>query len=189
MMNPQNFNIDDVTSEFKFSDRLASENLWSKEYALRCIEEYKKFMTLAATHVVTPSVQVDEVWHLHMIYTRSYKEFCELLGVFIHHGPTKGGEQENTKYINQYERTLELYKEHFGDYPTDIWPSSEIRFSPQQYVRVDLMKHYVVPVGDTISLFKLLLKTIKTKYENIFNRRWYNNTNNIDPRRNFWRGV
>jgi hypothetical protein len=30
-----------------------------------------------STHIVTPSEQVDQVWHLHLTYTRSYwDEFC-----------------------------------------------------------------------------------------------------------------
>ncbi len=156
-----NFKLDDEAADLKFSDRLASENLWNKDYALRCIEEYKSFMLLASKHVVTPSVQVDEVWHLHMIYTRSYQAFSEVLGRFIHHGPTKGGYEEESRYLDQYKQTLALYKKTFGDYPEDIWPSPKVRFSPQQYVRVDLLKHYVVPVGDVKALFKLLLKSIK----------------------------
>lgn len=167
------YQIDDPTSEFKFSDRLARENMWSKQYALRCIEEYKKFMYLASIHTkVTPSVQVDEVWHLHMLYTRDYRDFCQNLGKFIEHGPTKGGKQEDDRYLEQYNKTLELYKVYLGDYPEDIWPSAEVRFGPQDFVRVDLVKHYVVPVGDSKMLFKLLLKNIKYDLVHSIRRTW-----------------
>ena len=46
------------------------------------IEEYKKFMYLAATsnQMVSPSEIVDIVWHQHLIFTQSYKEFCDILG-------------------------------------------------------------------------------------------------------------
>lgn len=158
-MSVLDFEIDDPLAEFKFSDRLANENMWDKKYTKRCIEEYKKFMFLAEYYkCVTPSVAVDEVWHLHLIYTRSYQEMCEIIGRFIHHGPTKGGEKEDDRYIAQYNNTLSLYRFHFGEPPCDIWPSSEERFSPQRYVRVDLLKHYIVPVGDKKTLLKLLLK-------------------------------
>jgi hypothetical protein len=41
-------------------------NGWSRPFALRAIEEYRKFVFLAlvADHQVTPSDQVDQVWHL-----------------------------------------------------------------------------------------------------------------------------
>ncbi len=158
-MTIQQFKIDDKTSQFKFSDRLASENLWTIEYAKRCMEEYLKFIFLVSQYKqMTPSIQVDEVWHLHMIYTRSYRELCELVGRFLDHGPTKGGEKEDVRYFEQYTNTLSLYRKHFGEYPTDIWPSPEERFSPQQFVKVDIMKHYIIPVGDKKSLIKLLFK-------------------------------
>lgn len=40
------FQIDDSDSRFMFSDRLAPENGWTKTYALRVVEEYKKFLFL-----------------------------------------------------------------------------------------------------------------------------------------------
>lgn len=155
-----NFQIDDPTSEFKFSDRLASENLWTKEYALECIEEYKRFMFLAALgNKVTPSVQVDEAWHLHILYTQSYRELCNIIGRFIDHGPTKGGKAEDDKYMEQYVSTLNLYSKEFERMPPrHIWPLTPERFAPQRYIRVDLLKHYIVPVGDKKALLKLLLK-------------------------------
>ena len=75
----QTFELDDPESTFPFSNRLARENGWTLEYTLRTIEEYKKFMFLICVggHPLTPSDQVDQVWHLHLLYTHSYwKEFC-----------------------------------------------------------------------------------------------------------------
>ena len=68
------FEIDDPNSDYTFSMRLARENRWNISYALDVIEEYKRFIFLACTagHPVTPSDQVDQVWHLHLIYTKSY---------------------------------------------------------------------------------------------------------------------
>ena len=40
----KNFEIDDMGSSFTFTDRLVRENSWSMEYALRTIQEYKKFI-------------------------------------------------------------------------------------------------------------------------------------------------
>src|SRR6185436_1938663 len=73
------FQIDEPGVELTFAQRLARENGWSVAYAERVISEYKKFLFLAVTagHVVFPSEHVDQVWHMHLTYTRSYwNELC-----------------------------------------------------------------------------------------------------------------
>jgi hypothetical protein len=97
----EEFQLDDFDSTFTFTDRLCRENGWKYEYAVRVINEYKKFIFLIciSDHPLTPSDQVDQVWHLHLLYTRSYwTDFCKnTLGREIHHGPTKGGKNEKEK--------------------------------------------------------------------------------------------
>lgn len=142
------FEIDDEESSFTFTDRLARENDWTIEYSLRAVHEYKKFMFLIclAEHPLTPSDEVDQVWHLHLIYTRSYwEDFCgKTLGKIIHHGPTKGGTEERTKFIDWYEKTLEFYKEVFKlEPPKDIWPKSKDRFGEVVFTRVNRHKNWV----------------------------------------------
>src|SRR5215211_2083069 len=104
------FDIDGEERSLSFAGRLARENDWSRSYAERVVEEYKRFVFLALTagHPVTPSDQVDQAWHLHLTYTRSYWErMCgELLGRPLHHGPTRGGAAEAKRFDEQYERTL-----------------------------------------------------------------------------------
>ena len=58
----------------RFESRLARENGWDLGKARRAVEEYKKFLFLGVTaeHTVTPSEEVDQVWHLHLVYTHSY---------------------------------------------------------------------------------------------------------------------
>ena len=120
----QKFQIDKSSSSFKFSDRLAAENMWTKEYALRVIEEYKAFMYLCSIGKNrTPSVAVDQCWHLHLLYTENYwDKFMPILGRNIHHGPTEGGVIEESRYMSQYSETLKAYKDVFERTPPiDIW--------------------------------------------------------------------
>jgi hypothetical protein len=80
----QAFALDRPDSQLSFSQRLAKDNGWSLGYTQRAIEEYKKFIFLAvaAGHPVTPSDQIDQVWHLHLTYTRLYwQEFVSVQGV------------------------------------------------------------------------------------------------------------
>ena len=144
------FSFDDGEAAFPFAARLARENGWSRDFAERVIVEYRRFvfLALAAGHPVTPSDQVDQVWHLHLLYTRSYwHRFCgQTLGGRLDHGPTKGGRQESVKFENWYERTLDSYRKIFGDPPPDIWPPSEIRFGDDlHYVRVNRKRNCIIP--------------------------------------------
>ena len=89
-------------------------------FALDVIEEYKKFLYLMAVsdHPVTPSIEVDQVWHLHLIYTCQYwNDFAKHMPFEPHHGPTKGGSQESEKFTEWYSKTLESYKNVFGMNP------------------------------------------------------------------------
>jgi hypothetical protein len=145
----KSFELDDPEIDFNFTDRLARENGWTVEYAIRAIVEYKKFIFLLtiSNHPLTPSDQVDQVWHLHLLYTQSYWiDFCEnTIHQKIHHGPTKGGETEKNKYTDWYEKTKELYLATFNaETPKDIWPSSEIRFSEIEFVRVNTKRNWII---------------------------------------------
>lgn len=145
----QAFELDDPDAPLTFSARLARENGWTLEFALRAIAEYKRFMYLLCVvdHPCTPSDEVDQVWHLHLIYTRSYwKEFCpHVLGREIHHGPTLGGAKEQDKFTDWYGRTKRSYVERFGlEPPVDLWPASEVRFARINFQRVDVGEHWVV---------------------------------------------
>ena len=71
-----NFKLDNPQAIYSFSDKLAWEYQWTKIYTYRVIKEYKKFIFLAmiAKHIVSPSTDVDRVWHLHLLYTHSYQK-------------------------------------------------------------------------------------------------------------------
>ncbi|MEN3942638.1 TIGR04222 domain-containing membrane protein [Prosthecobacter sp. SYSU 5D2] len=133
-----------------FATRLARENGWSHAFAARVIIEYRRFLLLTqrAGHPVTPSEEVDQAWHLHMVYTRSYWEtLCrDILGRPLHHEPTAGGPDEGAKFHRQYERTLESYARLFGQSaPADIWPPAEKRFQPMTSRWVDVSRHWLLP--------------------------------------------
>lgn len=147
----QAFDLDDPASPLPFTRRLARENRWTLGHARRVVEEYKRFAMLAvvAGHPVTPSDAVDQAWHLHLVYTRSYwDEFCgEVLRTPLHHGPTRGGASESAKYHDWYARTLESYARVFGEPPpADIWPPADVRFGHDlRFVRVNEASHWIIP--------------------------------------------
>ncbi len=146
----QDFTFDHPDAQFSFSQRLAREQNWSPLYTQRVLAEYKKFAFLAVVtdHPVTPSGQVDQAWHLHLTYTRSYwQEFCpEVLGQPLHHEPTKGGQKEQQKFFTYYQQTLKSYQQFFGHQPpTDIWPSVADRFQPLHQQWLSRAQNWVIP--------------------------------------------
>jgi hypothetical protein len=128
------FPLDDEDVSLPFFHRLARDHVWRFIYAKLVVEEYRRFLFLAATEatMVTPSQDVDEAWHLHLAYTRSYWDgLCAtVVGRPLHHDPA-GGAEDQDEFVAAYERTLERYADVFGERPPgDIWPPSAERFAP-----------------------------------------------------------
>src|SRR5215470_14198652 len=124
----EEFPIDDPGDEFPFSARLARENGWLAATAAAAIEEYRKFIYLLCVtdSPLTPSETVDQVWHLHLVYTRSYwTVFCGgVLGRPLHHEPTRGSDAQAALFKDQYAQTLARYESEFGVAPpAEFWPA------------------------------------------------------------------
>jgi hypothetical protein len=64
----------------------------------------------------------------------------------IHHGPTKGGVDEQVKFHELYERTKASYQLLFAETPpSDIWPASKRRFGEDiDCVRVNTRQHWII---------------------------------------------
>jgi uncharacterized protein (TIGR04222 family) len=131
----QAFRLSDPTSDVSFESKLAQENHWTCGYAELVTQEYRKFLFLTQVcgHMVCPSDDVDQAWHLHLTQTVSYKRICdEIFGVFLHHHASRGGEEEFKKHQSMYLSTLEGYRQQFQQEPdTTIWPSVDARFMSQ----------------------------------------------------------
>ncbi len=142
------FIIHKAGAELAFVDRLAADNGWSRDHAQQVEREYLRFLFLSqrVSHAVTPSDAVDQAWHLHLCYTRSYwEELCgKILDRPLHHGPTKGGKSEADSYRSQYQKTLASYVETFGEKPPkEIWPPEVQRFGAD-FVRLDRNNVFVI---------------------------------------------
>ena len=143
--------VDGKPPALPFERRLARENGWTIAYATRIVEEYKRFIYLAlfGGHPVCPSDEVDQCWHMHMTFTRSYWDrLCkQVLGIPIHHDPSRGGKSEDIKHDDMYAKTKLAYERVFGAKPPeDIWPSSQRRFDrSKRFRRVDASAMYMIP--------------------------------------------
>ncbi|MBV8500148.1 MAG: TIGR04222 domain-containing membrane protein [Paucibacter sp.] len=129
------------------------------------IEEYRRFCLLAisGTQLAVPSDAVDQVWHLHLTFTRDYwQRFCpEVLGRDLHHEP--GDAASSALMRERYAQTLACYAETFGPPPEAWWPSTRERFAARRR-SVDLRRHWLLPrlrltlwIGGTAALAAFIL--------------------------------
>jgi hypothetical protein len=86
---------------------------WSADKVKKIEEKYKNFLRLIATGMTAvPTLDVDELWHLHILDTKAYAADCKrCFGKFIHHMPYMGTGDLN----NSWEQTNSAYKELFGE--------------------------------------------------------------------------
>ncbi len=85
---------------------------WSEKQTEKAVEEYRKFLMLCIIYPeksIVPTVEADEVWHMHILDTVKYHEDCNsIFGKYIHHIPAY---QE--VFENEYSETQILYAEAF----------------------------------------------------------------------------
>ncbi len=142
--------LDALDDGLPFSRKLAREQGWTAEFTARAIAEYRRFVFLAMTagHEVVPSEVVDQVWHLHLLYTEDYwGEFCpKVLGRPLHHGPGRGRRGETERFRELYAETLASYQHRFGPIDEQAWEPGRERFADGgRWRRVDLGRHFVLP--------------------------------------------
>jgi hypothetical protein len=126
---------------------LVNQKYCTGEYTDLYLQEYSRFMTLLyfTNTSLTPSEEVDQVWHIHQSLSFEYEKFCiGVYGKIINHSPTTGGHLEDQKYKAYYFYTIEFYSFIFRETPViALWPPTELRFSPGYYQ------------GNWISLYRL----------------------------------
>lgn len=115
-----------------FASKLALKQGWSRKFALRAIDEYRKFIYLGNVgHMnVTPSRVIDQVWHQHILFSRAYRAFCgDILGRDFDHNPELVPMAEQSDiFAQQYLATLDAYRTEFNMMPpADIWSVPKFR--------------------------------------------------------------
>jgi uncharacterized protein (TIGR04222 family) len=165
----QQFPLDDPNAAITFSRKLSAKQNWSTDFTERVVEEYRKFLFLCciSPNGASPSQAVDEAWHLHLTYTRSYwTDLCKnTLNKDIHHHPSRGGDEEDHKHRDWYAETLILYEAVFGSPPpADIWPPPQDELSipePAWHIRNEVIALVVtlltLPLLISASLYEQLI--------------------------------
>ncbi|MGA3006129.1 MAG: hypothetical protein ABSE20_30925 [Acetobacteraceae bacterium] len=86
---------------------------------------------------MTPSEEVDEIWHQHLTYTRDYRDvWCgSVPGAPLHHDPTAGGPTQDRYFRARYAATLAAHERFFGPPAELYWPATHIRFAARPRFR------------------------------------------------------
>jgi hypothetical protein len=72
-------------------DRMIIKHGWSEEETDKAIEAYRKFLYLTQVfeESLAPTLEIDEVWHEHILHTNKYAIDCQkTFGKFLDHFPT-----------------------------------------------------------------------------------------------------
>jgi hypothetical protein len=92
------------------------------EQGVDLLRDASNFLWLAShsENVSVPSPIVDEAWHVFVLFTKEYIQFCNTYcGGYVHHAPHVGPEIRMTEeYVKP---TIDLMYELFEDVPSKNW--------------------------------------------------------------------
>jgi hypothetical protein len=74
----------------QIENRLLHKHGWCTERIVEAIAGYRQFLyfTQMFSEPISPTADIDSVWHEHLLHTRKYMADCqELFGDFLHHTP------------------------------------------------------------------------------------------------------
>lgn len=95
---------------------------WSDNYVDNVIFEYIRFLNLRnLDEKLSPSDDIDKVWHTHILNTKLYYEYCQTnFNKFIHHDLNDADDQQARKI--RLDNSIKKYNEIYGPikYP-DVW--------------------------------------------------------------------
>lgn len=164
----QNSRIVGIFSSYKLPEKLfkMTIDMYGLDKANILVQEYFKYIQLKLFRIInnedqylTPPIDIDQIWHLHLEDTQSYQEFNQLFNFipqFTILSHISGGR-------NNYELTYQLYQQTFKniDQP-EIWcHPSNIHLTPK------FQKSYLDIINQTHSQQSSLDETRTTGSNNV----------------------
>ncbi len=110
-----------INLDLEYIEKRLINNLgWSPKKAREGIRRYKNFLLLILKYPrlhLSPTKDIDEVWHNHILFTREYTRDClEIFGKYLHHNPVKNiGPKEKQMLQKAGARASELYFQEFQE--------------------------------------------------------------------------
>lgn len=100
-------------------NRVVKEKKWSPRMGQVAGKFYRNFLLLCKKHPkahLSPTLQIDEIWHAHILYTQDYHAFCDkVFGKYLHHQPLMPGAEEAEANNDAIGLLQKLHQEEFGE--------------------------------------------------------------------------
>jgi hypothetical protein len=99
---------------------------WDAAQAAAAEQRYRRFLCInylgAELHLV-PALDIDKVWHQHILHTRDYARDCQrIFGAFLHHAPGTDDDEDTQESMRaNFEKTQARYAELFGEAYAVTW--------------------------------------------------------------------
>ena len=107
----------------------------------RLLEDYYKFIALKAYKkdrdglILSPTAEIDDIWHRHLLYNYDYTKMCTEINYFIFHWPDREKDSDDIKMLRR-ENFFELCIKFFPVYNKNGDVNDEI----SQYIFSNLSK-------------------------------------------------
>ena|SRR5690554_5321442 len=123
----QKMDMVNIEEKLQKKDPLISVK-WSRPEVQQAIKYYRNFLVLNVKYgnkeiIIPPSLEIDEIWHHHILDTRRYIVDCEnIFGYYFHHYPYFGTRGTNDKKALDFtfNTTQNLHLKEFGEYIYEI---------------------------------------------------------------------
>lgn len=105
---------------------------WSIEKVLRVEPTYRQYLFLTEiagdSASVVPTVEIDQMWHTHILDTQKYAVDCDIMfGHFLHHFPYLGmrGAEDKERLHSAFAETGNLFAKYFKHMPQGYTVSAD----------------------------------------------------------------
>jgi hypothetical protein len=97
--------------------------VWPRPAAETAVRQYKRYLYLVYKYRrqedhLPPSLEIDEIWHHHILHTEQYHKDCQFIfGGYLHHFPYFGmrGPEDFKNLQSSFAETRALYEAEFGE--------------------------------------------------------------------------
>jgi hypothetical protein len=97
--------------------------------------------------IISPTIEIDEIWHQHLLHNKNYFDMCLNINFIVYHYPERSEDTEEVK-SKRIDNFKKLYYEYFQIMPYDI--------TDNLYTPVEQTKQYSPPVT-------IFVKTVTNK--------------------------
>jgi hypothetical protein len=104
------------------AEKIAFQLGCSYEQGVALLRDASNFLWMASKSdkVFVPSPIIDEAWHVFVLFTQEYYNFCDkYCGGYVHHAPHTGPEMRMT--VDYVRPTVDMLYDQFGSKPNDNW--------------------------------------------------------------------